>query len=417
MAVDSTGSPQPADRPPPEQRGRTGQLDRRGFLALGAAAGGAALAASAAPALAGHVPPLPTTDRPPPSHDLVSYEETRLAFRCHGFHLEMLDRQITPLGSHFQLIHFDVPRLSSTGYSVRVGGRVRNPLTLSLEDLRRRPRVTQASILECAGTGRSYAHPRAIYVPWFNEDIGNFEYTGTRLGPILREAGLSPDATDVVFTGHDAGYDLGVHHRFERALPLDEAMADEVILAWEANGQPLLPAHGFPLRLIVPTWYGMVSVKWLKAITVIDHPFQGVQQTQVYRQSFSASDAGRPIQKKAVRSSLQPPGDPDLLSRHRFLPRGTHVVRGMAWSGHGPVVKVEVSTDGLRTWQDAERGASGFPTTWTPWRFTWRATTRGRHVIASRATDSKGNVQPLRPFWNVQGMAQNAVEQVAVQIV
>lgn len=417
MSVDSTARSEVRE-PPAPRKDRTGLVDRRRFLALGAAAGGAALAGSAGRASAGHVPPLPTTDRPPPARGLVSYEETRLAFRCHGFHLEMLDQPITPLGSHFQLIHFDVPRLSAADYTVTIGGRVSTPLTLTLDDLRSRvPQVTQASILECAGTGRSYAHPRAIYVPWFNEDIGNYEYTGTPLGPILREAGLSPDATEVVFTGHDAGYDLGVHHRFERALPLDEALADEVILAWEANGQPLLPAHGFPLRLIVPTWYGMVSVKWLKAITVIDHPFQGVQQTQVYRQSFSGSDAGRPIQKKSVRSSLAPPGDPDLVSRHRFLPRGTHVVRGMAWSGHGPIVRVEVSTDGLRTWRAAERGADGFPTTWTPWQFSWRAGTPGRYVIASRATDSAGNVQPLRPFWNVQGMAQNAVEQVAVEVV
>ena len=420
---DRTG-PRPTPEPHTDQaagplHGRLARrafLDRRAFLALGAAAGGAALTGSVGPADAGHVPSQPTTDRPPPSNDLITYEEARLAFRCHGFHLELLDRPITPLGSHFQLIHFDIPTLSSDGYSVTLGGRVANPVTLSLADLRRRPQVTQASILECAGTGRAYAHPRAIYVPWSNEDIGVFEYTGTRLGPILREAGLLGDATEVVFTGHDAGYDLGVHHAFERALPIDEAMADEVILAWEANGQPLLPAHGFPLRLVVPTWYGMASVKWLKAITVIDHPFQGVEQTQVYRRTFTASDAGRPIQKKAVRSSLKPPGDPDLISRHRFLERGTHVIRGMAWSGHGRIVKVEVSTDGLRTWRDADLGESGFPATWTPWQFSWRATTPGEHVIGSRATDATGNVQPLRPFWNVQGMAQNAVEPVAVRV-
>lgn len=346
----------------------------------------------------------------------MTYEETRLAFRCHGFHLELLDRPITPLGSHYQLIHFDIPDLSADGYQITLGGRVQRPLTLDLADLRQRPQVTQATLLECAGTGRSYAHPRAIYVPWFNEDIGVFEYTGTRLGPLLREAGLLDDATEVVFTGHDAGYDLGVHHHFERALPLDEAMADEVLLAWEANGQPLLPAHGFPLRLLVPTWYGMTSVKWLKAITVIDHPFQGVQQTQVYRQTFSGSDAGRPIQKKKVRSSLKPPGEPDLISRHRFVQPGTHLVRGMAWSGEGPIVRVEVTTDRLRTWHDAELGASGWPTTWTPWQYAWRASSPGEHVLASRATDAAGNVQPLRPFWNVQGMAQNAVERVAVRV-
>jgi DMSO/TMAO reductase YedYZ molybdopterin-dependent catalytic subunit len=127
--------------------------------------------------------------------------------------------------------------------------------------------------MECAGTGRSFAHPRAIYVPWFSEAVGCYEFTGTPLRGILEEAGLLDDATEVVFSGWDQGFDLGTQHFFERALPVDEAMKPEVLLAWDANGQPLLPAHGFPLRLIVPTWYGMASVKWLRSITVIDHTF------------------------------------------------------------------------------------------------------------------------------------------------
>jgi DMSO/TMAO reductase YedYZ molybdopterin-dependent catalytic subunit len=319
------------------------------------------------------------------------------------------------VGSHYQLIHFDVPTLKSEGYRVTLQGRVRKPLTLTLAELKRRPVVHQESIMECAGTGRSFAHPRSIYVPWFNEDIGNFRYTGTPLAPILREAGLLSDATEIVFTGHDAGWDLGVRHHFERALPVDEAMLDGVILAWEANGQPLLPAHGFPLRLVVPTWYGMASVKWLQAITVIDHPFQGVQQNQVYRMTFSASDAGRPIQKKLVRSSIKPPGEPELVSRHRFLPAGTHRIKGMAWTGTGTVRRVQVSTDNLRTFQDAVLEAPRGPYSWTPFHFDWNAT-RGEHVIASRATDSKGHVQPLRPFWNIQGMEQQAVERVGVRV-
>jgi DMSO/TMAO reductase YedYZ molybdopterin-dependent catalytic subunit len=384
---------------------------------MGVAAAGAAAAAGAVAerAAAGHIPPPAPPDRPPPAHELVSYEETRLAFRNHGMHLEMLDRPVTPVGSHFQLIHFDVPNLSDQGYQVKLQGRVARPKTLSLADLKRRKVVHQESIMECAGTGRSYAHPRAIYVPWFNEDIGVFRYTGTPLGPILREAGLLDDAVEIVFTGHDAGWDLGIRHHFERALPVDEALLDGVILAWEANGQPLPPAHGFPLRLVVPTWYGMASVKWLQAITVIDHPFQGVQQNQVYRRTFSASDQERPVQKKQVRSSLKPPGEPDLVSRHRFVHAGTETIRGMAWSGFGPITKVEVSTDDLRTFQPAVLEAPVSPFSWTPWHFTWRATP-GEHVIGSRATDSKGHVQPLRPFWNIQGMEQNAVERVAVRV-
>src|SRR5919107_73046 len=198
----------------PVEQQRFGVVGRRQALRLGAVAAGVAATGAMAPeAHAGHVQPLPTPDRPPPSHQLITYEEARLAFRCHGMHLEMLDRPVTPLGSHYQLIHFDIPTLSREGYKVQVKGRVRKPLTLSLENLKSRRRVTdQATLLECAGTGRSYSHPRSIYVPWFNEDIGVFRYTGTPLGPILRELLQGTDmndAVEVVFTGHDEGYDLG----------------------------------------------------------------------------------------------------------------------------------------------------------------------------------------------------------------
>ena len=151
-----------------------------------------------------------------------------------------------------------------------------------------------------------------------------YEYTGTPLRPILEEAGLLDDATEVVFTGCDSGIDLGVKHPFERALPVDEALKDGVMLAWEANGQPLLPAHGFPLRLIVPTWYGMASVKWLKKITVIDHTFQGVEQKQVYRLQTSSSDGGRPVRRSAVQLADQAARIPgrDLADALRLRRKG-----------------------------------------------------------------------------------------------
>lgn len=397
----------------PEGGGR--RLARRSLLGAGAAAAGMTVVGRAVDAWAGHDPALPTPNRPPPSSTLFSHEEARLAFRNHGMHLELLDRPITPVASHFQLIHFDIPQLDAAGHSFTVGGRVRNPLRITLDELRRRPQVTQPSIMECAGNGRSFAHPRAIYVPWFQEAIGVFEYTGTPLRPILEEAGLLDDAVEVVFTGHDHGIDLGVHHNFERALPVDEAMLDGVILAWDANGQPLAPAHGFPLRLVVPTWYGMASVKWLKAITVINHPFQGVQQKQVYRLTFSGADAGRPVQKKAVRAAMKPPGYPDLISRYRFVDRGTVELRGMAWSGYGAIRRVEVSTDDRRTWQPAVLEEPVSPFAWTPWRFTWQATP-GAHILSCRATDVTGNIQPRRAIWNIQGMAQNGVERTGVRV-
>jgi DMSO/TMAO reductase YedYZ molybdopterin-dependent catalytic subunit len=398
----------------PDDLPAAARLTRRAALAMTGAAA-AALGADAV-ARANHKPPRPTPDRPPPSADLVSYEETVLAFRCHGFHSEFLDQPITPLGSHYLLIHFDIPQLSAAGYQISIGGRVARPTTLSLDEIKRRPMVRQPTILECAGTGRSFAHPRAIYVPWFSEAIGVYEYTGTPLRGILEQVGLLDDATEIVFSGWDEGVDLGTRHFFERALPVDEAMKPEVLLAWEANGQPLPPAHGFPLRLIVPTWYGMASVKWLRSITVIDHTYQGVEQKQVYRLQSSSSDGGRPVRHKAVRSALKGPGVPDAISRMRFLSPGRHELKGMAWSGRGPITRVEISTDDRRTWRPAALAPQVGPFAWTPFAFTWDVQRRGDYILSSRATDAKGNVQPLEAPWNVQGMAVNNVERIPIRV-
>src|SRR3954451_15197565 len=184
-----------ADAPPAHA------LTRRSLLARGAALGAGAATAAVAPARASHTPPTPTPDRPPPSSQLFSAEEVTLAFRCHGMHLEALQFPITPLGQHFVLIHFDVPYFAPTdSYSFTIGGRVRTPTTVTLGQLKARPTVRQPSILECAGVGRSYAHPRAIYVPWFNEPMGVYEYTGTPLRGVLEQAGLLDDAVEIVFT-------------------------------------------------------------------------------------------------------------------------------------------------------------------------------------------------------------------------
>ena len=399
---------------PPDRGEIPRRWTRRGALAgAGATATTLALGAHAS---ANHNPPRPTADRPPPSPDLVSYEETILAFRCHGFHSEFLDLPLTPVGSHYLLIHFDVPELSAPGYAVTISGRVARPRTIGLDEIKQRPVVKQPTIMECAGTGRSFAHPRAIYVPWFSEAIGCFEWTGTPLRTILEEAGPLDDATEVVFTGWDEGFDLGTLHHFERSLPIDEAMKDGVLLAWENNGQPLLPVHGFPLRLVVPTWYGMASVKWLKSITVIDHTFQGVEQKQVYRLQSSAGDGGRAVRDKRVRSALKPPGIPDAISRMRFLGPGPVTLRGMAWSAGVPIVRVEVSTDDRRTWRPATLGASPGPFAWTPFSIEWNPTKRGEYILSSRATDAKGQRQPLEPPWNIQGMAINSVERVPVRV-
>ena len=405
---------------------------RRGFLAGGAAAMAAYAAARAraqvttgnpsqqTPSVCTTVPDTPTVERPAPqqaSH-VFSAPETELAFRNHGMHAELLRRPVTPLGSHYLLIHFDIPALEAAAYSLAVGGRVRQPYRIGLEELKAQPGLTQTVTMECAGTGRSTLHPRGVYVPWFKTCMGTYEWTGTPLAPLLERAGLAGDAVEVLFTGWDTGVDLGVEHAFERSLPLADALRDEVMLAWAANGQPLLPEHGFPLRLIVPSWYGMASVKWLRAITVLDQPFLGMHQQRGYRYTQSRGDPGTPVREKRVNAVMRPPGIPDMISRHRFVAPGRQVLEGRAWSGAGRVTRVQVSTDDGASWQDAAMApVAGGPYAWVHWRLDWDAEP-GETMLMCRATDETGQRQPMDPGerYNIQGNGVNGVQRIPVTV-
>lgn len=413
-----------ADGAPSEQRSG---ISRRGFMALSAVAATAltglrkGAGAAATTGMCTTIPDTPTVARPDPQENWRDFSaaETTLAFRNHGMHAELLREAITPLGAHYLLIHFDIPKLSAVDYSLAIGGRVRAPRRVSLKALKARRTVTQAVTMECAGTGRATVHPRAVYVPWSKEDIGTYEWTGTPLRSLLEEAGVLDDAVEVLFTGWDTGVDLGVEHAFERSLPIAEAMRDEVMLAWGANGQPLLPQHGFPLRLIVPRWYGMASVKWLRAITVMREPFRGVEQAKVYRYQQVKGEPGEPVTVKRVMSVITPPGVPDAISRHRFVAPGVHTIQGTAWSGAGRIARVELSADGGETWRNAELvTVSKDPYAWVQWRARWETSSPGEYVLASRATDVAGNVQPLDPqvVWNRQGMGVNGVQRIAVTV-
>src|SRR5712691_12961909 len=181
--------------------------------------------------------------------------ELQLAVRNHSMPLEALRYEITPIGLHYLLIHFDIPAVDPNEWALTVGGHVRHPLQLSLEQIKARPSTTLAVTLECAGNGRARLSPRPLSQPWLTEAVGTAEWTGTRLGPLLDEAGLIGQGGDVVFTGFDRGIQGDVEQQYERSLPLAECRREEILLAYAINGQPLPPQHGFPLRLIVPGWY------------------------------------------------------------------------------------------------------------------------------------------------------------------
>jgi sulfane dehydrogenase subunit SoxC len=345
----------------------------------------------------------------------VSIDELRLAARNHAMPLEALRYDVTPAGLHYLLIHYDIPDLDPATHTLTVGGHVENPRSLSLDEIKARPRQTQRVTLECAGNGRALLEPRPVSQPWLSEAVGNAEWTGTPLAPILREAGLAAGARDVVFTGADHGIERGVEQDYQRGLALDEAMADGVLLAYEMNGQPLLPQHGAPLRLIVPGWYGMAHVKWLTRVDVQPEPFTGYQNTVAYNMRQSPDDPGVPVTRIEPRALLRPPGHPDFMTRTRVHRAGPVTIEGRAWSGYGAVARVEVTTDGGIAWYDAELAPGAGRYAWRAWRWEWPATP-GRYSLGARATDETGRTQAVDAAWNRGGFANNAIQRVDVVV-
>ncbi len=345
----------------------------------------------------------------------IGPDELALAARNHGMPLEALRYDVTPLGLHYLLTHYDIPDVDPATYRLSIGGLVESPLTLSLDELRSRPRVTAAVTLECAGNGRARLVPRPVSQPWLHEAVGTMRWTGTPLAPLLREAGLSDRAVDVVFTGVDHGVERGEEQDYARGLPLAEALRDEVLLAYEANDVPLLPQHGFPLRLVVPGWYGMAHVKWLRSIEVVDTPYDGYQQ-RAYSLRQETGETGTQLTRIDPRALMAPPGFPDFMSRTRILGVGEHVLHGRAWSGWGPVDRVEVSTDDGATWAPAELEPPVDAWAWRRWTFTWRADTPGRYVVSARAGDATGRTQPSEQPWNRGGFSNTSPQRVDVVV-
>jgi len=339
-------------------------------------------------------------------------EELQLGLRNHGMPLEGLRYPITPTGMHYLLVHFDIPFVDENEWRLEVGGLAQKPLSLPLDVVRKRPAVKMPVTMECAGNGRALMEPRPVSQPWHTEAIGTAEWTGTPLKPLLEEAEVSADADELLFTGLDRGVQGDIVQAYQRSLSIEEASRDEVLLVYAMNGQPLEPQHGFPLRLIVPAWYGMTSVKWLARIEAIRGHFDGYQMTGSYRYAQSADDPGEAVTLQKVRALMVPPGIPDFFTRTRLVEAGTVRLMGRAWAGRVAVAGVEVSLDGGGTWASATLDKPVGQYAWCEWSYEWQAKP-GAHTLCVRARDSAGNVQP-DVVWNYQGMGNNMVQRVEV---
>ena len=348
-----------------------------------------------------------------PTEGPLTQEELQLATRNRGMPLEALRYDLTPTGIHYLLTHFDIPDIETSSWRLEVTGNVERQLSLSLDEIRARTARTIPVTMECAGNGRARLFPRPISNPWLNEAIGTAEWTGTSLRDVIVEAGIRPGTEELVFTGADHGTQGDVEHDYQRSLPLGETSRPEVLLAYEMNGHPLEPQHGAPLRLLVPGWYGMTSVKWLTRIEAVTEAFRGYQQAEAYRYKVNENDPGVGVSRIRVRALMAPPGYPDFLTRSRFVDAGTIVLRGRAWSGTAPINRVEVGVDG--TWEDAKVESPIGDFAWRAWSYDWEAAP-GEHTLSCRATDADGQTQPLEQPWNYQGMGNNLVQMVPVTV-
>jgi DMSO/TMAO reductase YedYZ molybdopterin-dependent catalytic subunit len=341
-------------------------------------------------------------------------EEVQLASRNYGILLEALRHDVTPTGLHYLLNHFDVPYVPDNRWQVEVAGCVARPAAVSLDEIMALPSRTLPVTLECAGNGRGAMTPRYPSMPWFNEAVATAQWTGTPLRHVLDRVGLHDDAVDIAFIGADRGFDAGHEHTFARSLKREVALSDDVLLVWAMNGAPLLPQHGFPLRLIVPGWYGMASVKWLTRIEALAQPFDGYQQAKGYHYRSEPDGPRTPISHMRVKSLLVPPGIPDWYTRQRLVEAGSVTLVGRAWSGGGvPIAKVEVGIDGA--WRPAELDPPQGRFAWRGWRSVWNAQA-GEQELSCRATDANGETQPLETRWDAGGFGNNGVQRVRVKV-
>jgi DMSO/TMAO reductase YedYZ molybdopterin-dependent catalytic subunit len=307
--------------------------------------------------------------------------------------LEGVRSWVTPNRLFFVRNHFDVPVLDTTSWRLWVEGCVAHPGEWTWDDLQALPERSVFATVECAGNGRSFLQPRAHGVPWGAGAIGHAEWTGVPLRLVLQQAGVQPGAVEVLCEGYDRGSEADHPEpmAFARSLPLAKALDPDTLLVTRMNGEPLEPNHGFPVRLLVPGWYGVASVKWLRRIEVLSRTFHGYFQSTKYtvqRQGGAGLDTVI-VGPMAVKSELIRPHAGEVLGV------GTNRLFGVAWGGPDAVARVEVSADGGRSWNDAELIGPRAPYSWTMWEYLWEVASAGEYALLARATSAGGEVQPL----------------------
>lgn len=334
----------------------------------------------------------------------------------------LLGDPVTPAGRHFVRNHGMEPGRALVGklegWTLTIDGLVREELRLTMDELRSFPAVTRAVVLQSSGYARREFEPPVRGIPWGRGAAGCARWTGARLKDVLARAGPRAGATYTLPGSEDTP--ISAVEPFRRGIPLEKALAEETLVAYEMNGEPLPAHHGFPARLVVPGWVGSTWQKWLRRITLVD----GVPETQstqgwLYRIPVEPVAPGtrprgvplRLLTSLRIQSMIVAPRAGDVARVGKPL-----VVTGVAWGGESPVARVEVSLDAGGSWVDAELDPVTDRHAWRRWTAGLRPARPGGLEVWSRAHDGDGEAQPLRHAWNPRGYLGNAAHKVPVQV-
>jgi DMSO/TMAO reductase YedYZ molybdopterin-dependent catalytic subunit len=367
--------------------------------------------------------PMPAVDEIGPAVDpevacQAAIDAGLVLHRAHPLNCEtsipaLIGGVVMPKAHFYVRNHFQIPSLDPATWHLQVGGLVSRPLSLSLRDVHNMRSQSLIVTLECAGNGRSLLDPKTEGEQWGLGAVSTAEWTGVPLAEVLDRAGIEKGAREVLFRGADGGTVAGRTGvtRFERSLSVDVIRDADVLLAYGMNGEPLPVEHGYPLRVVVPGWYGVTSVKWLAEIEVTGSPFAGYFQAERYQ--YERESGGQmvkePVTLQRVRALITEPA-PD-----QSVEAGDLAVRGVAWSGAASIARVEVSVGG-GPWEEARLLGDRRRHSWQWWELITRTPASGPATVRARATDLAGRTQPEKPEWNRLGYGSNAIHEVPVRI-
>ena len=309
---------------------------------------------------------------------------------------ETLGGFITPTKLFYVRTHFPIPKIDKNKWRLRIEGEVGKSFEINFDELIKLESRKIPATLECAGNNRSFLEPKVKGVQWRLGGVGNAEWTGVPLSILLDRARVKSTAREIILEGADRGKledpkSPPGEMNFARSIPMKKA--SDVLLAYKMNDVDLPAENGFPVRAIVPGWYAVASIKWLKRIIVTDKPFNGYYQTLDYSYWRREGELAElvPLREMQIKAEIARPSEGETV------PANSNArVRGTAWTGDGEIMKVEISSDDGATWNEAKLLGESKPNSWRLWEFNWKTPARaGKATLVARATDSNGRTQPI----------------------